>query len=367
MKFQLVINMERSSPSVDMRDLERHTLEMVQMADEGGFAIVWAAEHHALELFIGPNPFSMLTWWAAHTSQIRLGTAVAVAPYWHPLRLAGEVGLLDLYSRGRVEFGIGSGAFQREFDRMAPGLKQTDGHHYVEEMLPVLKALWRGDYAHDGKYWKFPESTAVPKPLQKPHPPLWVAARSPHTYDIAVKNGCNILSWALSRPFAEVESYKERFETALANYPTARRPIFATMRYTAVYDRPDQWEIPVTAALRQMGRFENLFKNMGGVREGFPEKIDLDSLNSRQEFDIQALRQNLMFGTPSEVIEKLKPYEALGVDHFTYCASYGLGFKEQKRSLELFIEEVMPAFAESDSASSPMPDRGLPRSRAPGR
>ncbi len=360
MKFQLVINMERSTPEIDMRDLERHTLEMVQMADAGGFAIVWAAEHHALELFIGPNPFAMLTWFAAHTSRIRLGTAVAVAPYWHPIRLAEEVGLLDLYSRGRVEFGIGSGAFQREFDRMAPGLKQSDGHLYVEEMLPVLRALWQGDYAHDGKYWKFPASTAVPKPLQKPHPPLWVAARSPGTYDIAVKNGCNILSWALSRPFSEVESYKQRFETALAANPGLVRPIFATMRYTAVYDRPDQWEVPIAAARRQMARFENLFKNLGDVKDGFPAPIDLDGLGSRQEFDVDALRQNLMFGTPDEVIRKLEPYRALGVDHFTYCASYGLGFKEQKRSLELFIKEVMPAFAEPKAASAPASDR--PRS-----
>lgn len=346
MKFQLVINMERLSPSVDMRDLERHTLEMVQMADAGGFSIVWAAEHHALELLIGPNPFAMLAWWAAHTSRIRLGTAVAVAPYWHPIRLAGEVGLADLYSGGRLEFGIGSGAFQREFDRMAPGLKQNEGYQYAQEMLPVLRGLWRGDFAYEGKYWKFPESTAVPRPLQKPHPPIWIAARAPVTYDYAVKNDCNILSWALSRPFSEVETYKQRLETALKDNPGAKRPVFATMRYTAVYDRPDQWEVPVTAARRQMGRFENLFKNLGGVKDGFAEEIDLNSLNSRDEFDTTALRQNLMFGTPEEVIAKLKPYQALGVDHFTYCASYGLGFKEQKRSLELFIKEVMPAFAE---------------------
>ena len=80
MKFQLVINMERYSADVDLRELEKHTLEMVQMAEAGGFHIVWAAEHHALELYIAPNPFQMLAWWAAHTSRIRLGTAVAVAP-----------------------------------------------------------------------------------------------------------------------------------------------------------------------------------------------------------------------------------------------------------------------------------------------
>ena len=122
MKFQLAINMERIAPDLDMRDVERHTLEMVQMADEGGFEIAWAAEHHALEMTIAPNPFQILTWWAAHTSRIRLGTAVVVAPYWHPINVADEAALLDLYSGGRLEFGIGSGAYQREFDRMHPGL-----------------------------------------------------------------------------------------------------------------------------------------------------------------------------------------------------------------------------------------------------
>ena len=90
MKFHLAINMERLAPDVDMRDVECHTLEMVRMADQGGFDIVWAAEHHALEMTIAPNPFQILTWWAAHTERIRLGTAVVVAPYWHPINVAGE-------------------------------------------------------------------------------------------------------------------------------------------------------------------------------------------------------------------------------------------------------------------------------------
>jgi len=81
MRFNLVINMERYSPDQDMREIARHTTEMVQMADEGGFDIVWAAEHHAIEMTIAPGPFQLLAHWAAHTSRIRMGPAVAVAPY----------------------------------------------------------------------------------------------------------------------------------------------------------------------------------------------------------------------------------------------------------------------------------------------
>jgi len=345
MKFQLAINLERMDESVDMADVQRHTLEMVQMADRGGFNVVWAAEHHALEMTIAPNPFQILTWWAAHTDRIRLGTAVAVAPYWHPINLAGEAAFTDLISGGRLEFGIGSGAYQREFDRMHPGLKQTDAWRYMNEMLPALKALWAGDYEHKGEFWSFPTATSVPKPVQKPHPPIWVAARAPITYDAAVKQGCNIMSWPLTRAFSEAELYKSRLDEAMAANPGAARPTFAMMRHTAVYDSKDEWEIPVKAAQRQLGQFENLFKNLGDVVNGFPKQIPFEELANRDEYDPKMLSENLMFGTPDEVIAKLRRYEGIGVDAFIYYATMGLGMAEQKRSLELFCSEVIPAFA----------------------
>ncbi len=349
MKFQLAINMERIAPNTDMKDVARHTLEMVQMADQGGFEIVWAAEHHALEMTIAPNPFQILTWWAAHTDRIRLGTGVVVAPYWHPIDVAGEAALLDLYSGGRLEFGIGSGAYQREFDRMHAGLKQSDGWRYMQEMLPVVKALWAGDTEHDGEFWSFPTATSVPKPLQQPHPPIWVAARAPVSFDYAVAQGCNIISWPLTRPMSEAELYKARLDEAMAKSPDSQRPTFAMMRHTALYDCTEDWEVPVQAAQRALGQFENLFKNLGDVENGFPKQIALTELANRDEYNPRMLHDNLMFGTPEEVISKLKPYKELGVDHFTYYASLGLGIAEQKRSLELFINEVMPAFTDTGS------------------
>ncbi|WP_282610315.1 LLM class flavin-dependent oxidoreductase [Pelagibius sp. Alg239-R121] len=345
MKFQLAINLERMDETRDMRDVSRHTLDMVQMADEGGFNIVWAAEHHALEMTIAPNPFQILTWWATHTNRIRLGTAVAVAAYWHPINLAGEAAFTDLISGGRLEFGIGSGAYQREFDRMAPGLKQSDAYRYMQEMLPALKALWAGDYEHEGEFWSFPKSTSVPKPLQKPHPPIWVAARAPITFDYSVKNNCNIMSWPLTRPMSEVELYKERLDEAVTNNPGCPRPVFAIMRHTALYDTQSERSVPIHAAQRQLGQFENLFKNLGDVENGFPKTVEFSELENRAEYDPEMLHENLIFGTPDEVISKLKLYEALGVDEFIYYASMGLGLEEQKRSLELFCKEVIPEFS----------------------
>ena len=344
MKFQLAVNLERMDDKTDMDAVQKHTLDMVQIAEEGGFEIVWAAEHHALEMTIAPNPFQILTWWASNTDRIRLGSGVANASYWHPINLAGEAAFLDLISGGRLEFGIGSGAYQREFDRMRPGLKQSDAWRYMQEMLPVVQALWKGDVEHNGEFWQFPTSTSCPKPVQD-NPPVWVAARSPITFDYALKNDCNVMSWPLTRPFSEAELYMQQFEETLAKYPNARRPRFAMMRHAAVYENQAGRDQAIDAIRCVLGQFENLFRNIGGVSNGFPKQIPLAELANRDEYNADMLEENLLFGTPDQVIGKLKRYQDLGVEDFIYYASMGLGMEAQKKSLKLFCDEVMPALA----------------------
>ena len=343
MKFQLAVNLERIDDSVDMREVAKHTLDMVQMAEDGGFNIVWAAEHHALEMTIAPNPFQILTWWAKETNNLRLGTAVVNAAYWHPINLAGEAAFLDLISGGRLEFGIGSGAYQREFDRMHPGLKQTEGWRYMQEMLPVVRALWQGDVAHNGEFWQFPSATSCPKPLQS-EVPVWVAARSPITYDYALREKCHVMCWPLTRGFEEAELYKKLLDEAVEKADNGFRPTFAMMRHAAVYDNQADKDEAIRAIQTVLGQFENLFQNMDDVHNGFPKKIPLDELQGREQFQPDMLEENLLFGSPDTVIQKLKRYEALGVDEFIYYASMGMDMAAQKRSMKLFCDEVIPAF-----------------------
>ncbi len=343
MKFQLAMNLERIDDSVDMREVAKHTLDMVQMAEDGGFNIVWAAEHHALEMTIAPNPFQILTWWAKETNNLRLGTAVVNAAYWHPINLAGEAAFLDLISGGRLEFGIGSGAYQREFDRMHPGLKQTEGWRYMQEMLPVVRALWQGDVAHNGEFWQFPSATSCPKPLQS-EVPVWVAARSPITYDYALREKCHVMCWPLTRGFEEAELYKKLLDAAVEKADNGFRPTFAMMRHAAVYDNQADKDEAIRAIQTVLGQFENLFRNMEDVHNGFPKKIPLDELQGREQFQPDMLEENLLFGSPDTVIQKLKRYEALGVDEFIYYASMGMDMAAQKRSMKLFCDEVIPAF-----------------------
>ena len=343
MKFQLAVNLERMDDSANMQDVARHTLEMVQLAEQGGFSTVWAAEHHALEMTIAPNPFQILTWWATETDHIRLGTAVANAAYWHPINLAGEAAFLDLISGGRLEFGIGSGAYQREFDRMRPGLKQSDAWQYMQEMLPIVRALWQGDVEHDGQFWQFPRSTSCPKPVQS-EVPVWVAARSPITFDYALREKCNVMSWPLTRPFSEAELYKKQLDEAVQKANNGFQPTFAMMRHAAVYTNDKDRDAAISAIQGVLGQFENLFRNMDDVLNGFPKKVSLEDLEGREQYNPRMLEENLLFGSPDVVIEKLKRYQALGVDEFIFYASMGLGLEAQKRSMQLFCDEVIPAF-----------------------
>ena len=349
MKFHLAINLERMDDSTDMKAVRDHTLEMVKMADAAGFEVAWAAEHHALEMTIAPNPFQILGWWGEHAKNIRLGVGVVNAAYWHPIDLAGEAAFLDLISDGRLEFGIGSGAYQREFDRMKPGLDQRDSYRYMQEALPVVQKLWVGDYAHDGEFWQFPTATSCPKPVQD-EVPVWVAARAPITFDYAVEHGCNILSWPLTMPMSEAETYRARLDDAIAKNGGKFDGRWSVMRHSAVYETEEDRAAAMASIRGVLGQFGNLMMQSGEVINGFPEKVPLETLDGNARVDPAMLEENLMFGSPAQVVEKLRKYEALGVDAFLYYASMGMDMAQQKRSLQLFIDKVMPEFAEKEMA-----------------
>lgn len=349
MKFAIAVNLERFAPDIPVRTVTDRALELVQMADAAGFDMALAQEHHGIEFVIGPNPFTAMSFWAAHTKRIRLGTAVVVPAFWHPIRLAGEAALFDVMSGGRLELGFGRGAYQHEFDRIGGGVPHLEGGSHLREMLHLVKALWQGDVEHRGKHWSFPAATAAPKPLQQPHPPIWVAARDPETFDWAIKSGAHIMATPLSRPHAEVEALARRFNDTLAANPQVpslgpRRPRLLMLRRTCVYEDKAGERVAVEAALDYGRRFENLFKNVGTVVNGFPQPITLDAVANRAEYDPDFIRTNLVFGRPDEVVAKLKSYEVLGVDVFAFSASFGLPFDFLRRSLRLFIDEVMPHF-----------------------
>ncbi len=217
---------------------------------------------------------------------------------------------------------------------------------------PVLRRLWQGDTEHRGEIWHFPRATSVPKPLQKPHPPIWVAARDPDTFAWAMGSGAHIMATPLSRPHAEVAILGQRFADTLAKFPGIRRPRFLMLRRTCVYAHEDEWRIPVQASAEYGRQFENLFRNIGTVNNGFPEPAAWGQLANRDDYRPEAIQDSLVFGTPEQVVAKLEDYRAAGVDQFCYGASFGLPHKIALRSLELFITKIMPRFTAQPADAS---------------
>jgi len=352
MKFSLFVHMERFDPEQSHSDLYRELVELVQLAEQGGFHGVWVGEHHAMEFTISPNPFIVLADLARVTSQVRLGTGTVVAPFWHPVKMTGEAALADIITGGRLDIGIARGAYQFEYDRLGGGMDAMEAGARMRELIPAIRALWQGDYAHDGEYWSFPTSTCVPRPVQRPHPPLWVAARDPHSHDFAVSQGCNVMVTPLWHGDDEVATIIDRFNTACADHPEVPRPQSLVLRHTYVGDSDEE----VDRACRDFSRYYNYFggwfKNERPIRNAFIQEYTNEEIAANDMFSPEIMRKNLIIGRPYEVIDRLKGYEAMGYDHYSFWIDSGMTFAQKKKSLKLFVTEVMPAFESSPAQQS---------------
>ena len=149
MKFSLFVHMERWDEQVSHRQLFEDLTELTLMAEAGGFSTVWIGEHHSMEYTISPSPMPQLAYLAARTQRIRLGAGTIIAPFWHPIRVAGECALLDVISDGRIEECFALCMNQIELDRMTGGFPATIGSAHLREKVPAVQRLWQGDYAHD--------------------------------------------------------------------------------------------------------------------------------------------------------------------------------------------------------------------------
>ena len=173
-------------------EVYQRALERIEIMDKGGFDAVWLAEHHFTTFSVCPSVHMLGTLAAARTKKLRIGTAVSLAALYHPLRLAEEVALLDMLSGGRVNWGAGRGFAHSEFDAFGiPPEESAD--RFREAVEIVLKAWTEERLTFKGKHFSFDNVEVMPKPLQQPHPPVWMAATSPPAIDWAASRGFSIL------------------------------------------------------------------------------------------------------------------------------------------------------------------------------
>ena len=344
MKFSLFVHMERADEAKPHAELFAELEELVLDAEEAGFESAWIGEHHGMEFTIAPNPFIQLAHLAARTKRIRLGTGNVVAPFWHPIRLAEEAAMTDVASGGRLDLGIARGAYLFEYERICPGLDAMGAGLRMREMVPALKALWAGDYAHAGRFWSFPKTTAAPKPIQEPLP-IWVAARDPHSHDFAVANGCNVQVTPLASGDEEVATLMDRFRTAVAAHPEVPRPRISLLQHTFVTDGPAETAALVEDLSAWYGLFGAWFANKRPITQGIMAPLTPEERAAAPQFAPEKIARNLVIGEPDAVIARLKGYEAMGYDQFAIWIDAGIDHARKRKSLDLFVRHVLPAFA----------------------
>ncbi len=345
MKFSLFIHMERISARDEERRLYEEMIELCRIADEGGMHAIWTGEHHGMSFTIAPNPLLNLVDLARRTRNVRLGTSTVIAPFWHPIRLAGEAAMADIIMDGRLELGIARGAYSFEYERLMPGLDAWNAGGRMRELIPAVRALWAGDYAHQGQYWQFPATTSAPKPLQQPGPPIWVAARDPNSHDFAVAQGCNVQVTPLHLGDEEVASLMGRFNAACAAHPEVPRPKIMVLRHAYVAADEADAQQAAEEITRFYCYFGAWFRNQRPIRQGLIEELTEAEIAADPVYNAAAMRRNQVIGRPDEVIARLKGYQALGYDEFSLWIDTGMSFARKKASLERLIRDVMPAFA----------------------
>ncbi|HYB40396.1 MAG TPA: LLM class flavin-dependent oxidoreductase [Candidatus Methylomirabilis sp.] len=338
MDFGLFVPCHRFDASLSTRELYDQALETVKLADEAGFTTAWFPEHHLVQYYSSPSPLMWMVKAAAATRRIRVGAAILVIPYYNPLRLAGELGMADVLCDGRLEIGVGRGAFEYEFDRF--GITEAIGAARLREGMEIVEGLLtQDDFSYEGVTCSFGPATAVPKPLQQPHPPIWVAARSADTIEWAIRRGYNLLTTPWRDPFSRIAAHHEQVRKIAASVGAAKPPVLAVSRMTYV-GASDGDALEAMADIQVSHRiFMRLFRNEASVKGGFTLAEPVDDEYTREQ-----LLANLVAGSPETCIAKLREYEALGIGQFIIYGAFGPDHARTMASLRRFAEHVMPHF-----------------------
>src|SRR5499426_2075385 len=201
---------------VAIETVYERALERIEIMDRTGYDAVWLAEHHFHTFSVCPSVHMMGVHVAARTRRLRIGTAVSLAAFYHPLRLAEEVALLDVLSCGRVNWGAGRGFDRTEFTNF--GVPPDESYPRFREHVEIVLAAWQQEkLTYHGRYFDFESVEVLPKPLQKPHPPTWLAASSPPAIEWAAERGFSIMMDPHST-HAEIARKRELYRSELEKH-----------------------------------------------------------------------------------------------------------------------------------------------------
>ena len=305
-------------------------LDQTVIADRLGYDSVWFAEHHFSEYGILTTPQMLLTAAAQRTKNIRMGVSVVTLPFNNPVNVAEDYALLDILSNGRLNLALGSGYLPHEFDGF--NVEGKDKAFRFNDNLAVIEKLWTGKkVSHQGEYYQIPEIKLEVLPKQKVVP-TWIAALSHNGANFVGKMGYKLmgLPYVAGNSIAEVkdiiDSYKEAYRNAGHDEKKINIPLAL---HTYVAETTEE-------AIRIAKPHLDLY-------------LDTRMYGKDAKYEDLRDREQVLIGSPADVIETLKKYQEAGCDHVMMLMNFG-GLPHEKivKSLELIAKEVMPAFKKSE-------------------
>lgn len=322
----------------------RETLDIMIQAERWGFDSVWVGEEHFYSFGICPSPQIFLTALARETSHLRLGTAISLLPFDNPLRKAEDFAMLDILSNGRLNFGVGRGIIPQHFEGFRVDPRESRARY--EEALAIIRRAWTEDsFSYEGSFWQVPSLSLSPKPVQKPHPPIYRGTLSLESFEGAAAAGDNafVVPW-LSAPHPEVRSRVRRYRTLLKEHGHPEKR--TTFIFFLFIDRDHQVAVRdgrettrayvqhissyVPQSVLQRMRSDDPLKNFMDLMRSMPDEVE----------------ERAVAGTPAECRRRLAELDdEFGLDQVAfYFHAGGRDVRRARRGLELFANEVMPEF-----------------------
>src|SRR3984885_1333716 len=353
-----IMQLPRPWSAESERTLLNDALEIVELSDKVGFDYVWATEHHFLEEYShASSPELFLAAASQRTKNLRLAHGIVQTPPLinHPARVAERIAALDLLSGGRVEFGMGSGATTTELGGFLVPQEEKKAMQ-IEGMSVAVRMLVEDPFTgHEGKYVKVPPRNVLPKPLQKPHPPLWMACSRRESILDAARLGLGALTFSFVSPEEArqwVRDYYTTIENECVPLGYAVNPNFAIATpFLCDHDE----KRATAAAIENYGFFVYALGHYSFFGEHRPGKTDIwqeYTTNPKEPVSPEFIAQ-ACGGPPQKLRHTLREYEDAGIDQVIAVRQVGrLSLDQQCDSLRLFSQEVLPEFKDRDMASA---------------
>jgi alkanesulfonate monooxygenase SsuD/methylene tetrahydromethanopterin reductase-like flavin-dependent oxidoreductase (luciferase family) len=327
----------------------RKTLDLLIQADALGLDSIWVGEEHFYSFGICPRPQIFLTAVAQRTQQIRLGTAVSLLPFDNPLRTAEDFAMLDILSGGRVDFGVGRGLIPAHFAGF--GVNPAASRARMNEALEVITKAWTQEwFSHQGQFYHYPELSLSPKPLQQPHPPIWIGTLSPESFERAGRTGQNILVVPfLTGPFPMVKTRVEQYRTLLHEHGHDPAQVKSMFVFFLFVD-PD-YRMALNEGREVGGRYMQLIRNyipLPGKDAPAEIKAQVNALLRQLDTFPEEIEARAIVGTPADCRRRIAELRReFGVEHLAFYLHAGARDMERAgHALDLFAREVAPYFRE---------------------